>query len=165
VNKKSNNKLAGPVGHTQGSTGFAVTDSTIEVFRDRVQLTQRFEVDLAQVTSLFGTQSTFLDLETVQEAKLNDNGLTFCEKACSGKRNNNSNKKRSKNSQRRKNFNNRTQKKPSGGKTNKTTGYKNLQKEKFSGKPKGSYKPFTEAQKKNFAKLISQSLEIDEITV
>jgi hypothetical protein len=165
VNKKSNNKLAEPVRHTQGSTEFAVTDSTLELSRDRVQLIQRFEIDLALVTRAFGTQSTFLDLETVQSVDFNRNGLTFCEKASSGKSNNNKCNRRSKNSQRSRNFNIRNQKKRSGGKINNTKGYKNIQKEKFSDKPTKSYKPFTEAQKLNFARLIKESLDLDEITV
>jgi hypothetical protein len=67
---------------------------------------------------------------------LNKTDLTFCDKSCTKKKSNNSNNRKSKNSKRRRNFNNKNQKKPSGGQTNKTKGYKNLPKEKFSGKPR-----------------------------
>jgi ribosomal protein L14E/L6E/L27E len=40
-----------------------------------------------------------LELEIVLRVKLNKNGLTFCSKACSGKKNNNSNKRTKTNSQ------------------------------------------------------------------
>ena len=105
-----------------------------------------------------GTQNTISELEVVLRVKLNENGLTFCDKAYSEKSNNNNNKKGNRNSQRRQKSNFRNQGKPSGGKTDKTKRYTVPKTENFLDQNSVSYKPWTTEQKKNFAKLIEEYL-------
>jgi len=158
-----------PVGHTQGSTRKAVQASTRSTSggtsRRRAQQGQRFRAGRARKnksqescgTSLgqsSGIQSTISELETVLTVKLALEPLTFCGKP----ETNNINNRSKPNSQRHQKSKNWNQPKPSGAKTNKTKGYMRPQAEIFLDQKKVSYKPWTEQQKKRFAKLIEESL-------
>jgi hypothetical protein len=164
------------VGQAQGSTRKAVQAGTRSTSggtnRRRAQQGQRFRAGRARKnrsqqscgksqqscgTSFgqsSGIQITISELETVLTVKLNLEPLTFCIKTD----NNKFNKGAKPNSQGRQKSKNKNQAKPSGAKTNKTKGYRLPKSEKFLDRNQVSYTPWTELQKKKFAKLIEESL-------
>jgi hypothetical protein len=169
LNKVSPGESVEPGSHTQGSTRRPVRASTSGPKGSAHQV-QRTRAGRAHGTSFkshqscgkshgraeqsSGTQSTFLELEAVLSVKLNDKLLTFCNKPEFKY----SNKKTSTNSQERQKSKKRNKPKPSGTKSNKTKGYPLPQTEKFLDRKQATYTPWTEEQKKNFAKLIEEYL-------
>jgi hypothetical protein len=87
-----------------------------------------------------------------------DNLLTKSAAGNSGNKINNKSNKSNRNSQGPLKSNFRNQRKPFGRKNNKNKGYKSPNSEKGNSIPVRSYTPFTEAQKRNFSRLLKQTL-------